>query len=75
MPEGNTVYVLLRDRNRQTQQTAKSFGPNNFLVINPCTGTVCSAMDPNCPLREIETLSTPYNVWANIQVGKAKQRQ
>ena len=68
VPEGNTVYVLLRDRNRQTRQTSKSFGPNNFLVINPCTGFVCSAMDPNCPLREIETLSTPYNVWANIQV-------
>ena len=68
VPEGDTVYVLLRDSNRQTQQAAKKYGPSNFLVINPCTGAVYSAMDPNCPLREIETLATPYNVWVNIQV-------
>lgn len=72
VPEGPTVYVLLRDQNRQQQQAAKEFAPIHYLVINPCTGAVFSAMDPNCPLREIETLATPYNVWANIQVGSCE---
>jgi len=69
VPEGSTVYVLLRDRNRKSSNSSsRGYGAINFLVINPCTGAVCSAVDPNCPLREIEILATPYNLWANIQV-------
>ena len=30
-------------------------------------GYVYSALDPNCPLKEIYCVATPYNIWANIQ--------
>jgi coiled-coil and C2 domain-containing protein 2A len=69
IPEGNSVYVLLRDAHRQSSNIC---GPENFLVINPCTGFIYSAVDPNCPLKEIYCLVTPYNIWANIQVFNCK---
>ena len=30
-----------------------------------------SAGDPNCPLKELNVLVTPYNLWANIQVNSS----
>jgi coiled-coil and C2 domain-containing protein 2A len=65
IPEGDTVYILLRDARRK----GVAGSPENFLVINPCSGYVYSALDPNCPLREIHCLATPYNVWGNIQTA------
>jgi len=64
MPEGDTVYVMMRDNNITAADPASSKG---WLVIDPCTGHVYSAMDPSCPLREIYCLATPYNIWANLQ--------
>ena len=64
VPEGDTVYVILRDSRRQAAARGSA---EDYLIINPCTGYIYSAMDPNCPLRDIHTLATPYNMWANIQ--------
>ena len=64
VPEGDTVYVLMRDQN---VTGADPFSSKCWLVINPCSGHVFSAMDPSCPLREIYCLVTPYNIWANLQ--------
>ena len=64
--DGECQYILLRD---VRFQTSFKFGDaGNYLIINPCTGFIYSAMDPNCPLLDVYTLATPYNVWANIQV-------
>jgi coiled-coil and C2 domain-containing protein 2A len=65
VPEGETVYVMIRDTKRSSHQ---GWNPENFLMINPWTGYVYSAIDPNCPLRDVYTLATPNNVWANLQV-------
>jgi hypothetical protein len=64
LPEGATVYILLRDASKGTSGSM----PLNFLVVNPCTGYVFSAADPQSPLRSIHTLVTPYNIFANIQL-------
>ena len=45
----------------------KGTSPQDFILIDPATGFVYSAADPNCPLRDIGTIATPYNVWANVQ--------
>lgn len=66
IPEGRTNYVIIRDDRRQLRN---KYSASNYLVINPCTGYVYSAADPNCPLKEINTLATPYNLWANIQIN------
>jgi hypothetical protein len=63
IPEGDTVYVLLRD----TRKRLSDHGPEGFLLINPVTGHMYSAIDEHCPLKEVNTVSTPYNIWANIQ--------
>lgn len=65
VPEGDTVYVMVRDHKRASPH---SWGPENFLMINPWTGYIYSAVDPNCPLRDVYLLATPNNVWANLQV-------
>ena len=65
MPEGDTVYLLMRDISKS--DTGSS--PSNFVVINPCSGYIFSAADPNCPLKRIFSLITPYNIFANIQVS------
>lgn len=65
VPEGDSVYVMIRDFKR----SAHGSGPENFLIINPWTGYIYSANDPNCPLRDVYLLATPNNVWANIQVS------
>jgi len=65
VPEGDSVYVMIRDSKRNAYGT----GPENFLIINPWTGYMYSAVDPNCPLRDVYLLATPSNVWANIQVN------
>jgi hypothetical protein len=70
-PEGDTVYLLVRDWNRLSIEDSNQnmFKPENYLVINPWTGHVYSAVDPYCPLKAIYTLVTPYNVWANVQIA------
>ena len=68
IPEGETVYVMIRDLKRASPY---GWGPENFLVINPWTGYIYSAVDPNCPLRDVYILATPTNVWANLQVQSA----
>ena len=64
IPEGETVYVILKDNNR----TNLDYGADGYLVVEPCTGYTYSAADPRCPLQRISVLATPYNLWANIQV-------
>jgi coiled-coil and C2 domain-containing protein 2A len=65
IPEGDTVYVMIRDHKRASPY---AWGPENFLIINPWTGYIYSGVDPNCPLRDVYLLATPNNVWANLQV-------
>jgi len=69
VPEGYTVYVMLRDDVR-SQTAVDPWRADNFLLINPWTGCMYSAMDPNCPIRDIQLLCTPSNVWANLQVAE-----
>lgn len=64
IPEGKTVYVLVRLHQIPPPQV---FEPRNYILINPNTGYVYSAADRNCPLKSVYTLTTPYNIWANIQ--------
>lgn len=45
------------------------YSAKNYLVINPSTGHVYSAVDPYCPLKEIHLLATPFNLYANIQLS------
>jgi coiled-coil and C2 domain-containing protein 2A len=80
-PEGESVYLIVRDWNRVGQDPATGLGKGilndpskspfysaeSFLVINAWTGHVYSALDPFCPLKSIHTLVTPYNLWVNIQ--------
>jgi len=80
VPEGDTVYVIIRDKRKKadkkhaltppgaTSVSTPGYGPESFLVINPWSGYVYSAADPHCPLREIACLATPYNLWANVQL-------
>lgn len=65
-PEGDAVYVMVRDRNMASKDP---FAPRNFVLINPINGFVYSAMDPSCPVRNIACLVTPYNLWANVQTS------
>jgi hypothetical protein len=65
IPEGDSVYVLCRQPD--TGAGGNPHSAKNFILINPCSGFVYSAADHNCPLFEITTLATPYNIWANIQ--------
>lgn len=67
VPEGDTVYVLQRDLRRSVA------AGSGLLVINPSSGHVFSAGDPDCPLKEIYCLATPYNIWANIQPSTRPQ--
>jgi coiled-coil and C2 domain-containing protein 2A len=66
VPEGDSVYVMIRDHKRASPY---AWGPENFLFINPWTGYIYSGVDPNCPLRSVHLLATPNNLWANIQVA------
>lgn len=66
VPEGDTCYVLMKSSHANETEGAK-YRPSNYVVVNPCNGTVHSAADKNCPLIEIACLVTPYNIWANIQ--------
>lgn len=68
VPEGDTTYVLIRKEGRSgNKSSVKGTGANAFLLVNPCTGFVYSAADPSCPLKEIYSLATPYNIWCNVQ--------
>lgn len=79
IPEGDTVYILMRaapvlSASRATinvATNAKSSSldntPKGWVLINPVTGYIYSAADPHCPLHEISCLVTPYNIWTNIQ--------
>lgn len=64
IPEGKSTYILLRDIRKKN---CAPDDPSAFLIINPCTGHMYSAIDPKCPLQEIHCLATPNNIWANIQ--------
>ena len=66
IPEGHTTYVLIRKDGRASKNRLVHTA-DAFLIVNPCTGHVYSAADPNCPVKEIYSLATPYNVWGNIQ--------
>ncbi|CAM9315544.1 unnamed protein product [Ectocarpus fasciculatus] len=66
IPEGDSVYVLCRQPDKGSGDPHSS---KNFILINPCTGFVYSTADRNCPMFEITTLATPYNIWANIQAS------
>lgn len=65
-PEGDAIYVMVRDRNMASRDP---YAPRNYVLINPITGFVYSTMDPSCPIRNVACLATPYNIWANIQTG------
>lgn len=65
LPEGNTVYVIMKDMSKKIQGTIAC----NYLIVNTCTGYVYNAADIHCPLRTIHTLITPYNIFANIQIS------
>jgi coiled-coil and C2 domain-containing protein 2A len=82
IPEGNTVYILMRATpatagSRSTIQVPATNSrsspslidntPKGWVLINPVTGHIYSAADPHCPLHEISCLVTPYNIWTNIQ--------
>lgn len=69
IPEGQSVFILVRrgGRSRGADKKQNDTSPKSFLIINPCTGFIYSAADPNCPLIEIACLATPYNIWANVQ--------
>jgi coiled-coil and C2 domain-containing protein 2A len=71
VPEGKTTYVLMRDTRRRGSAPHWIYSPECYLVINPCSGHVYSAIDPSCPLKAIYCIATPYNVWANIQDADA----
>lgn len=94
IPEGETVYVVLRDTPfvstsppppqsivdmvsrlfaKEDDPYRNSYDGSNYVIINPCTGHVYSAMDPYCPLKEIFLLATPYNMFANIQPSTSPQ--
>ena len=66
VPEGDSVYVLIRDKAANANDPPSA---SNFLLINPCTGQVFPAADPRCPMIDLACLATPYNMWANVQVG------
>ena len=62
VPEGETTWVMMRDPHVTSMDRSH---PRNFLLINPCTGHVFSAVDPTCPLKEICTrtyMSTCHGV-------------
>ena len=65
VPEGNSCYVLLRKS--LPGGISNRYGPENYILANPCTGYVYSASDRDCPLIDIACLATSYNIWANIQ--------
>ncbi|CAM9309130.1 unnamed protein product [Chrysoparadoxa australica] len=64
MPEGETVYVMLRELD--------GFGDVSSIVFwNSCTGEGYDRHDRRCPLTEIGCLVSENNVWANVQrVGR-----
>jgi hypothetical protein len=71
-PEGDTIYLVVRDWNRlynlnDMASEANYYSAENYLIINPWTGHIYSAIDPYCPLKNIYSLVTPYNLWVNIQ--------
>lgn len=74
IPEGETVYILMKVYSNSNtvnsphnQHNSQQYSSRNYLLINPNTGEIYSAMDANCPLKEVYSLITPYNIWANIQ--------
>jgi hypothetical protein len=66
VPEGTSVYVMIRDTQAVTSRASSA---QSFIFINPCTGQLYPASDPRCPMVEVACIVTPYNVWANVQVG------
>eukprot|EP01041_Mallomonas_annulata_P001440 gene1440-2773_t len=71
LPEGETVYILVRKANANTNTDVTTpstlINADNFLLINPTQGYVYGAADPSCPVIDIACLATPHNIWANVQ--------
>jgi hypothetical protein len=62
-PEGDTNLVV-RDWNRlynlnEMASEANYYSAENYLIINPWTGHMYSAIDPYCSLKNIYSLVTP----------------
>jgi hypothetical protein len=51
VPQGKSVYVLVRDTRKKTTDMTMGYTADGFLIINPNTGHVYSAGDTHCPLK------------------------
>eukprot|EP01035_Chromulina_nebulosa_P018024 gene18024-23665_t len=75
IPEGDTVYILARktffDKNDGNSSTNSNTKPSSYYLINPCTGNIYDASDIDCPLKELLSIVSPFNYWANIQTHLA----
>jgi hypothetical protein len=67
IPEGETVYVMLRIKDQSQLAAPQLYESKNYLIINPSTGHCYCAADSSCPLKAIHLIATPYNLYANIQ--------
>lgn len=56
IPEGQAVYVLRRNTNRDEN-----------VLWNASTGEGFNVKDPRCPIQNIGMLAARENVWANVQ--------
>ncbi len=71
IPEGSSMYVLLRDHRVAESSTSTHYSSDKFLLINACNGHVYSAADQRMPISDVYCLVTSYNIWANIQEAGA----
>ena len=81
VPQADAVYVMIRaagrngrrnkgkrkDKEKLPKDNGLGTSAQDFIIVDPATGYVYSVADANCPLRDIGTIATPYNVWANVQ--------
>ena len=67
VPEGSSMYVLLRDHRVPESAYSTHYSAEKFLLINACNGHIYSAADRRVPISDIYCLVTSYNIWANIQ--------
>ncbi len=67
IPEGSSMYILLRDHRVPESAYTTYYSAEKFLLINACNGHVYSAADQRIPISDIYCLVTSYNIWANIQ--------
>ncbi|CAM9139827.1 unnamed protein product, partial [Phaeothamnion confervicola] len=82
VPEGDTVYVMVQELAAGGGRGGGSGGggaesggggsggggaPMATTLWNASTGEGYDARDPRCPLSDIATVVSRYNVWANVQ--------